>query len=115
MRTIGLDSELDWDIFAIKNGAEAVKQDIETKLREWIGDCWFNATAGIDWKILSDLSKVEAKNFLDQRIRQLIQEVNGVDKIDVFTSNITEENNYFLQFAFSYNTQILEYEQIFAL
>jgi hypothetical protein len=48
-----LDAEHDWTYGKGKNNylsrQDAIAQDIETRLYEFLGDCFFNIAAGIDW------------------------------------------------------------------
>lgn len=82
---------------AYKTNDLAVQQDIETKLQEWVGDCFFNLTAGIDWiNRFSDGNRDD----LEQEIRTLILKVNNVVNVNnLFTSLIDR------QFVVSYDVQ----------
>lgn len=48
-----LDADHDWTYGKGKNNylqrQDAIAQDIETRLLEFLGDCFFNVVAGIDW------------------------------------------------------------------
>lgn len=48
-----LDANGDWTYGSgtnnYKSGQDAVKQDIQTRLNSFLGDCWFDAGAGLDW------------------------------------------------------------------
>ena len=48
-----LDEDNDWTFGKGRNNYKkdgiALLQDIETRLKEFLGDCFFNLTAGIDW------------------------------------------------------------------
>lgn len=48
-----LDKDGDWSFGKSKNnylsGSAAVQQNIKTRLLEFIGDCFFNIQAGVDW------------------------------------------------------------------
>jgi len=48
-----LDNQNDWTFGKSKNnylsGSAAVQQNIKTRLLEFIGDCFFNIQAGVDW------------------------------------------------------------------
>lgn len=57
------------------NGA-AVVQSIKTRLLEWKNDCFFNQTAGIDYRIR--LGNKNQKQALDTDIRKIIVDTEGV-------------------------------------
>lgn len=53
MKIRALDSSHDWTFGKgkqnYKTDAEAIAQDVQTKLLEFLNDCFFNMSAGIDW------------------------------------------------------------------
>lgn len=53
MRVRALDSVGDWTFGKgqndYKTGLAAVRQNIQTRLSSFLGDCFFDTTAGIDW------------------------------------------------------------------
>lgn len=48
-----LDADGDWTFGKGKNdyksGLKALEQNIQTRLKSFLGDCFFSATSGIDW------------------------------------------------------------------
>ncbi len=48
-----IDENGDWTFGKSRNnylsGSDAVKQNIKTRLLEFVGDCFFNIQAGVDW------------------------------------------------------------------
>ncbi len=48
-----LDSDGDWTFGKgqndYKNGVKAVVENVNTRLNEFLGDCFFNTAAGLDW------------------------------------------------------------------
>jgi hypothetical protein len=54
MRTRALDSNGDWTFGRGANNYlsrnAAVVQDINTRIQMWLGDCFFDRAAGIDWQ-----------------------------------------------------------------
>ena len=75
----------------------AIEQDIQTKLQEWVGDCFFNLTAGIDW--INRFSDGD-KDILEQEIRTLILKVNNVVNVNNLSLSLVER-----QFVASYDVQ----------
>lgn len=64
---------------------EAIKLDIKTRLQEWLGDCFFNMTAGIDY--LNRLDKNEREN-LEEEIRTVILQTKNVVEIVNFSTSL---------------------------
>ena len=82
---------------AYKVNNDAIAQDIQTKLQEWYGDCFFNLTAGIDWyNRFSDGNSTK----LEQEINSLILKVNGVVNVNNLSVDLTNRN-----FTASYDVQ----------
>ena len=106
-----LDSDGDWDFgkgkSSYKRDQNAILQDVDTKLNEWLGDCFFAQNSGIDWK--TRLSKTNQKNLLDNEIRRLIVAVVGVLKINSFSSDLTNRDysaNFNITTIYSSNTDL---------
>lgn len=82
---------------AYKKNNEAIGQNIQTKIQEWQGDCFFNLTAGIDWiNRFSDSNLVR----LEQELNSLILKVNGVVKVTILDISFENRN-----FRISYEVQ----------
>lgn len=64
----------------------AVEANIKTKLLEWVGDCFFNVPAGIDWKNRLDIGQQVA---LVIEIKQLVLQCYGVVSILDFQANFS--------------------------
>ncbi len=73
MKIRAIDAEGDWEfgkgLSNYKIDQEAVKENIQTRLLEWQGDCFFAADAGIDWKNRieknqQDLLEAEVKSMI---------------------------------------------------
>lgn len=72
----------------------AVILDIQMKLKEWFGDCFFALQTGIPWNIR--LGFHNQKELLDDDIISRIQEVEGVLNVTDFTST-TNGRQYLAQ------------------
>lgn len=55
-----------------------IAQNIKTRYLEWVGDCFFNKDAGIDWNNRLDYSSREA---LELDIRRIILQSEGVAEL----------------------------------
>ena len=84
-----LDKNKDWcyghglsDILA---DDDAIMLNIDTRLNEWVGDCFFAVQNGVDWYNGLDRGM---KEFLDRQIRDVIIESFGVVQILTYESNL---------------------------
>ena len=77
IRTI--DQDGDWTfgngIGSYRRNLLALTQDLETRLKEWVGDCFFNVEGGIDW-----YNRIGSNNRreLQQDIKVLILQTEGI-------------------------------------
>lgn len=102
------DENNDW-IFGLGKNAykannDAIAQDIQTKVQEWIGDCFFNLTAGIDW--LNRFADGNSER-LEQEIRSLILKVDGVVNVNNLSIDLTNRD-----FIASYDVQTVYTESV---
>ena len=67
MRVSGLDKNLDWRFgkgrAAYKRNADAIAQNILTRLRSFLGDWYLDTEAGIDCLIYSAISAPKSASF----------------------------------------------------
>lgn len=101
-----LDSSGDWTFGKSLNdylsANKAVKQNIKTRLLEFLGDCFFNITAGIDWFTLLGGSKNELALSLNissvilntQFVVAIKQLTIGLDKNRKFTVSYQVQTSY---------------------
>jgi hypothetical protein len=79
----GLDSNKDWTFgkgkSSYKSAQLALNQNLETRLLEWKGDCFFNNDAGVDWK--NRLAKRSQAAPLQDEIRTVILKTDGVTEV----------------------------------
>lgn len=78
-----IDSDGDW---AFGNGKSAYKanllalsQNLKTKIQEWVGDCFFDNDAGIDWN--NRLANRSQAKPLQNEIKSLMVKVDGVTDV----------------------------------
>lgn len=82
---------------AYKVNNDAIAQDIQTKIQEWVGDCFFNLPAGIDWiNRFADGNSAR----LEQEINSLILKVNNVVNVNNLSVDVTNR-----LFTASYDVQ----------
>lgn len=95
MKVRGIDANGDFTfgqgLSDYKTDQEAVKQQIKTRLLEWVGDCFFAADAGIDWATRLNPNQ---QNLLEQDIKSIILKTVGVVELItlsiVFTQRVLE-------------------------
>lgn len=69
----------------------AIEANIRTKLLEWVGNCYFNLTAGIDWRNRLDYGQQQA---LIVEIKQLVLQCYGVLQILAFNANFNNTTRF---------------------
>lgn len=91
-----LDDNKDWTYGKGKNDylrdVPAISLNVETRLREWKGDCFFALTNGVDYNNFLDIG---TKDFLDRDIKRVIIQSEGVLKIKSYESEIDRETRDF--------------------
>ena len=84
-----LDSEGDWTfgkgLSNYNKETRAIEQNISTRYNEWVGDCFFNSEAGIDWYNRLDYG---SKDILENDIKSLILKSYGVVEILSISSTL---------------------------
>lgn len=75
-----LDANGDWTFGYSKQNylvnKAAVGQNIATRLKEWLGDCFFNLLAGIDWE--KRLGSTKQEELLKSDTYNIIKDTDGV-------------------------------------
>jgi hypothetical protein len=93
MKSRALDSDGDWQfgrgLQSYVTEANALKQNILTRLRQWKGDCFFATTEGVDYNNYLDIGR---KNDLDRDIKRVILQTAGVLRISDFTSTLNRDS-----------------------
>lgn len=104
MQIAGLDSSGDW-LFGRGSSdylvdEAAIELNIKTRLMEWIGDCFFNLQAGIDWN-----NYIGSKNNLDSlaaSLKSLILKSDGV--VNVVSVGVSLDSNRNFSATYVINT-----------
>lgn len=98
-----LDSDGDWTFGKSKadylSNLDAVKQNIKTRLMEFLGDCFFNIRAGIDWLDFLGGSKNPAA--LNLSISTVILNTIGVTGIKQLSVNLTPDRKFSVSYEVS--------------
>jgi hypothetical protein len=85
----GLDSSGDWLFGKGKSDylrdLNAIKANIETRLKSWKGDCFFAPAEGVDYNNFLDIG---TKDLLDLDVRRVLLQSDGVMRIDSFESSL---------------------------
>lgn len=91
MRIRNLDANHDWTFGqGINNyltGNAAIGLNIETRCLSWLGDCWFDTGAGIDWA--NRLGSKNQRALLEADLRRIILQSYGVTGIVSFNTSVT--------------------------
>ena len=81
-----LDANGDWQfgqgLQSYVSGVDAIGLNIKTRILSWVGDCFFDIKAGIDWT--NRLSLKNQKKLLDAELRRIILQSYGVTAITSF-------------------------------
>lgn len=89
-----LDADGDWTFGKSRadylSNIDAVKQNIKTRLLEFLGDCFFNITAGINW--LSFLGGSKNPPALNLSISSIILNTFGVTGIRQLSISLINRN-----------------------
>ena len=68
----------------------AVAQKIKTRLLEWVGDCFFNQPAGIDYRVR--MGQRGQRALLDEDIRRVITETEEVILLSAYSSSLYDRS-----------------------
>jgi len=83
-----LDENHDWTFGAGKAnycaGNKAIGLNIKTRLLSWVGDCFFDQQAGIDW--INRLGSKNQRTLLDLDLRRVVMQSEGVTGLVKFVS-----------------------------
>lgn len=89
MKVRALDSLGDWQwgkgLQSYLKDADALKQSVMTRLRQWRNNCFFAMTEGVDWANELDIG---TKLALDLDIKRTILQTSGVLRISEYTSTL---------------------------
>ena len=68
------------------SGNDAIGLNIRTRVFEWVNDCFFNMTAGVDW--LNGLGSRGQQKIIEQQIRKVILNSYGVTALTDFSMSL---------------------------
>lgn len=92
MKVRALDTVGDWQfgrgLQSYSSDLDSLKQSISTRLKQWVGNCYFALEDGVDWNNYLDIGR---KDRLDLNIRRVILQTAGVLKISSYASTINSE------------------------
>lgn len=69
---------------------QAIGLNVKTRLQSWVGDCFFDTGAGIDW--VNRLGSKSQRALLEQELRRVILQSFGVSGIAAFDSTLIGRN-----------------------
>lgn len=72
---------------------QAIGLNINTRLLSWVGDCFFDKAAGVDW--LNRLSNKNQQDLLKADLRRVILTSNGVTSLDSFSISVNTQARMF--------------------
>jgi hypothetical protein len=94
MKFRSLDKNGDWNFgkglqdFATEDAAIAL--NVKTRLLSWVGDCFFDLPAGIDW--WNRLGSKNQRDLLELDLRRVIMQSKDVTGIVKFTTTVEGRN-----------------------
>lgn len=93
MATRAVDINNDWvfgnSLLNYKIEIDEVKQNIITSLKSWVGDCFFDLEAGVDW--YNYLGSYGEEESLKNNIIEIVNNVDGVITIENYDAYLTNE------------------------
>lgn len=84
--------------FASEN--KAIGLNVQTRIKSWVGDCFFDSKAGIDW--LNRLGSKNQRALLELDLKRIIMQSEGVVKLLSFYTNLNGR-----AFSASYSVQTI--------
>ena len=78
---------------------DAIGLNIKTRIKSWVGDCFFDEKAGIDW--LNRLGSKNQRTLLEMDLKRIILQSEGVVKLLDFSTNL---NNRSFSASYSFQT-----------
>lgn len=106
MKFRNLDNNGDWTFGkGLNNYVErnsAIGLNIKTRILSWLGDCFFDVDAGIDW--INRLGSKNQRALLELDLRNQILQAEGVTGILEFSTNLNGRNftaDYSVQTVYS--------------
>lgn len=79
---------------------DAIGLSIKTRIQSWVGDCFFDMNAGIDW--LNRLGSKNQRDLLELDLKRIIMQSEGVVKLLTFNTDLNGRS-----FSASYSVQTI--------
>lgn len=83
-----LDKNGDWNyghgLSSYLTGNSAIAANIRTRLLSWVGDCFFDTAAGVDWK--NRLGSKNQRQLLESDVKRIILTSYGVTGLTAFAT-----------------------------
>lgn len=79
---------------------DAIGLNIKTRIQSWVGDCFFDMNAGIDW--LNRLGSKNQRALLELDLKRIILQSAGVVKLLDFSTDLSGRS-----FSASYSVQTI--------
>lgn len=102
MRVRSLDGGGDWNFGHSQTdyiiGNDAIGQNIATRLRSFLGDCFFDTAAGVDWLNLLEIGR---QTDLRRSIQSTIIATSGVTAINSFDFFVNEKRELTINYNIS--------------
>ena len=98
MKIRGVDTNNDWmlgsGMQSYATDLQCLMQNLKTRLLSWVGDCFFDQAAGVDWINLLDYNR-QAQ--LTSAIKSVAFKTAGVLRVNTITVSVTNRiaNIYF--------------------
>ena len=103
-----LDSNNDWQfgrgLQNMTRQNQAIGLNIKTRIQSWVGDCFFDLQAGIDW--WNRLGSKNQRSLLELDLRRIILQSEGVTGLVEFQTNVVGR-----RFSASYTVTILSSQE----
>lgn len=92
-----LDTARDWQfgrgLQSYVSGMDAVKQSLATRLRSWLGDCFFALEDGIDYQ--NRLGRMSQRAPLESELAKMILSTDGVLSLEHLTTSFDDVHRRF--------------------
>jgi len=115
MRVSGLNNNGDWTFGAglanYKIDSEAVRQNLQTRLKSFVGDWFLDIEAGIDWLTLLGERETEDQILSDvQRVTLATTGIARIESLEISTDRQLREATIFMSvtdvFSQTYETEV---------
>lgn len=110
-----LDSDGDWNfghgLSDYLAGQDAIGLNIKTRILSWVGDCFFDTQAGIDWvNILGEKNTYDTLNLSLRKIILTSFGVTGITSLTAYLVDRVFSGTYYVNTIFSndYTNQITQ-------